>query len=51
MHNASYKNHSDVVQLLVDNGARLDILNRDQKSAYDLTLDNKCKVLTEHKSN
>ncbi len=44
------KNHSDVLQLLIDNGARLDILNNEKKSAYDLTLDPKCKVLTEYKS-
>ena len=44
------KNHSDVLQLLIDNGARVDILNNEKKSAYDLTLDPKCKVLTEYKS-
>ena len=43
------KNHSGVVQVLIDNGARLEILNNEKKSAHDLTLDAQCKVLTEFK--
>ena len=43
------QNHADIVQILVDHGARLDIVNRDLKTPYDLSIDPKCKSLLEYK--
>ena len=44
------KNRSDVIALLIERGARLDIINRDNKSPFDLAVDSRCKSLLQYKS-
>ncbi|CAH1796968.1 unnamed protein product [Owenia fusiformis] len=39
LHSCAWKGHASAVQLLLEKGARLDLRNKDKKSAYDLAKD------------
>lgn len=39
LHNAAWKGNSEIIQLLLENGARTDVLNTDDKTPYDLAAD------------
>ncbi|CAF1046778.1 unnamed protein product [Brachionus calyciflorus] len=45
LHNAAVKNHPDIVEILVDKGAKIDILNNDSKAPLDLAIHSRCKSL------
>ena len=49
LHVASWKNHPEIVQLLLENGADKRIRNQDNKIAFDLTHDPAVRSLLEDK--
>lgn len=51
LHCAAVKNRPNIVEMLIEKGAKLDLLNNDSKSPYDLAIDAKCKSLLESNVN
>jgi len=49
LHVASWKNHANIVQILIENGADKRILNQDNKTPLDLTHDPNVRSLLEDK--
>lgn len=39
LHNAAWKGNSEIIHMLLENGARTDVLNTDDKTPYDLAAD------------
>lgn len=49
LHNAAYKKRDEICKMLIERGARVDIINRDKKAPYDLTIDPRCKAMLDYK--
>jgi ankyrin repeat protein len=48
LHSAAWRGHAAAVQLLLEKGARVDIVNNDRKTAFDLAKDPETAALLQH---
>ena len=48
LHSAAWKGHSQAVEMLLEKGARTDLKNKDNKTAYELAKDPQSAALLQH---